>query len=166
MNKDSTTVTTTSIKITTTKFFGQCWNQDYICGCTDCAKLENKGEELVQCKIQKLWKFCSEVCKRIGDCKTWNKGRKFPFCKIYILHSLPFHRSVLHNLSAFHLFSFAKISSSLNWLGCFGTVSESTFCNKLHLFDENCTPALKTQLLFQKLFKFCINLKHCQSTIL
>ena len=105
--------------------------------CQASAKLENKGKELVQCKIQKLWKFCSEVCRRIGDCKTWNKGGKFPFCKIYILHSLPFHRSVLHNLSAFHLFSFAKIPSSLNWLGCLGLFPSQ-------LFVTNCTFLTRT----------------------
>ena len=139
MKKDITTVTTTSIKIITTKFFGQCWNQDYICGCTDCAKLENKGEELVQCKIQKLWKFCSEVCKRIGDCKTWNKGGKFPFCKIYILHSLP-KFSIVQCCAIYLRFIFSHLQRYLHLL--IGWVVLELFPSQL--FVTNCTFLTRT----------------------
>ena len=157
MKKDSTTVTTTSIKVTTTKFFGQCWIQDYICGGTDCAKrlqnLKTRVRNLFSARFRSSESFVQKSVQVLAIARLETKEGNFLFARFTFLSQV-FHRPVLRNLFAFHLFSFTKIPSSLNWLGCFGTVSESTFCNKLHLFDENCTPALKTQLLFQKLFKF------------
>ena len=85
MKKDSKTVTTTSIKITTTKFFGQCWIQDYICGCTDFAKVENKGRNLFSARFRSSESFVPKSVEGLTIARLETREKNFPFARFTFL---------------------------------------------------------------------------------
>ena len=74
------------LKITTTKFFGQCWNQDYICGCTDCAKLENKGVNLFSARFRSSESFVPKSVEGLAIARLETREENFP---LQDLHSFP-----------------------------------------------------------------------------
>ena len=113
MKKDITTVTTTSIKITTTKFFGQCWNQDYICGCTDCAKLENKGVNLFSARFRSSESFVPKSVKGLAIARLETKDGNFLFARFTFY--IPYH-SIVQCCTIYLRFIFSHLQRYLRLL--------------------------------------------------
>ena len=89
MKKDSTTVATTSMKLTTTKFFGQCWIQDYICGGTDCAKrlqnLKTRVRNLFSARFRSSGSFVPKSVEGLTIARLETREGTFLFARFTFL---------------------------------------------------------------------------------
>ena len=140
MKKDSTTVTTTSMKLTTTKFFGQCWIQDYICGGTDCAKrlqnLKTRVRNLFSARFRSSESF---VQKSVEGLKIARLETREKISFLQDLYSFP-KFSIVQCCAIYLRFIFSHLQRYLHLL--IGWVVLGLFPSQL--FVTNCTSLTRT----------------------